>query len=223
MYSILYIEDNVQLSQTVKSLLNSVYNVDLAENVDLALVKLENQIYDLLIIDYYLGDKLGIDLCNKIRQKMEIHTPILFLTKNESRTDTVQALDSGADDYMTKPFDLEILKARIRALIRRPAPSRNDIIEIYGLKLDRINRTISYKNKIIPLKRKEHLLLEYLILNSSLVISREKLLDKIWGDRDISSNTVDVHITRIRNKLEHVTGHKYIETIYGFGYKLSEK
>jgi DNA-binding response OmpR family regulator len=219
--NILYIEDDKQLADTIQQKLRSNYNVDLADTGKKALVLLDKKEYDLLIIDYYLPDTNGIRLCKKIRE-LDIKTPILIFTTNDSETNIVEALDSGADDYLTKPFSYQVLDARVRALIRR----NKNVVSETQMNLGEVllvpdDQSINFKNKTIRLPRQEYLLLKYLIINKSKLILREEIYEHVWGkDNYYDSNTIDVHIKRLRNKLKSLTGHDWIKSIYGRGYKI---
>lgn len=218
--TILYVEDDTSLAQVLKKKLSEKFHVDVVESVSQAEEKIFTQEYSLIITDYFLPDKTGTDLCKFVRSE-EISTPILFLTVNDSKKNIVQALDSGADDYLSKPFDIEELEARIRALIKRKHQSQ--LAKIGGEKtvqLCTIARTITCSGEIFELPRQEYILLEYLLLNTGRLVSRQEMYEQVWGtDEYYNSNTIDVHIRRLREKLRQKTGKNHIRAVYGMGYR----
>lgn len=218
---ILYIEDDKPLAKTIKQKLNPHYNVDVAYNGNKGLICLEKKEYDLIIIDYFLPDTNGLKLCKKIREQ-DIKTPILMFTANENKNSIVEALDNGADDYLCKPFSSQELEARVRALIRRgknyDASSELNAGELIIKSDDQI---VIFNKKTIRLPRQEYLLLKYLISNRRKLISREEIYEHVWGkDGYYDSNTIDVHVRRLRFRLKKLTGDIWIKSIYGRGYKI---
>jgi DNA-binding response OmpR family regulator len=221
MESILYIEDNVQLAEIVKKVLGGSYKIDIALSAADGIALAKEDDYDLLIIDYYLGSDLGLDICTELRQKYEVHAPILFLTKNDCKDDVIAALDAGADDYVLKPFDMGILKARIRALTRRAYSVKgDDKLTIRGITMDQKKRAFFYRGRQLLLPKRAYLLLKYLFQHQGEVVYRDQLINSVWDGKDISSNTIDVHVTKIRNILEKETGSKFIDTVHGMGYRV---
>jgi DNA-binding response OmpR family regulator len=180
--------------------------------------------YGALILDLMLPDIEGVALCRRLRSesKKGSSLPILVLTARDEIDKKVEALNSGADDYLTKPFSFEELSARIRALLRRPTDKfvvnpmlAGDII------LDTVTRTVKRQDKDVRLCRKEFNLLEYLMRCQGRVVTRSMILDNVWGtDVDPLSNTVDVHINYLREKLDKPFANQVIKTVPGLGYKL---
>lgn len=219
--NILYIEDDKQLSKTIKQKLISHYNIDLAFNGKSGLNLIDSKEYDLIIIDYYLPDQNGVQVCKKIRD-MDTKTPVLMFTTNDAKSNIVEALDAGADDYMTKPFSYQEFEARIRALIRRNN-SRQPVKQISMGKLTIMldDQYVLSNNKFIKLPRQEYMLLKYLAINKGKLVSRQELFEHVWGRDDYyNSNTIDVHIRRLRKRLIDLTGQDWIKSVYGSGYKI---
>lgn len=218
--NILYIEDNFELSETIKNKLKSKYNIDIEGNGVDGVKKTEGKEYDLIILDYFLPDMTGLEICKKIRE-YDKKTPILIFTTNENKEDIVNALDAGADDYLTKPFDFNELEARIRTLIRRNNINKEGkVIKLGNLLLDTSKQLIICNKQILELSRQEYLLLKYILINKGKLVSRQELYEHVWGDENYyNSNTIDVHIKRIRNKIKEVSDESYIRSIYGLGYR----
>ena len=185
-------------------------------------IELYKQAYDLVILDWMLPKRDGPEVCKNIREQ-GITTPILMLTVKDEIDDKVLGLNSGADDYLTKPFSLEELSARMKALLRRPEKSLPPKLKVRDLVLDPITRNVSCNGKEIKLTLKEFALLEYLMRNPNQVLNREQLFDHVWDFADQSfSNVVDVHLYHLRNKIKNSGGHmKFeVETIRGVGYRI---
>jgi DNA-binding response OmpR family regulator len=219
---ILIVEDEKILAETLKnSLEKSGYAVDYLMDGEIAerRIVFNSKEYDLIILDWMLPTKDGLQICKDIRQ-LKIKIPILMLTARFDMKDKVAALDSGADDYLVKPFSLEELEARVRALLRRPVESVDEILETNGLKLDLQKRRVFLDNKNVRLTTKEFALLEYLMRNLDKVVSRDQILDHLWGfDFDSFSNVIDAHIKNLRTKLKSKR-RSMIETVRGFGYRI---
>jgi DNA-binding response OmpR family regulator len=180
------------------------------------------QDYDLFIFDVMMPGKTGIEICSELRQQ-EISTPILMLTALSEPHDKVTALDSGADDYVTKPFSAEELVARTRALLRRPRQVQQPIISIGSLTLyPAEKKLIDQDGKEISITLKEFRILEYLVKFPNQVITRDKLLDHVWDIGFSSfSNVVEVHINSLRKKLKKYSSNGFIETVRGVGYRIT--
>lgn len=181
-------------------------------------IELHYDIVDLILLDWMLPDISGIEVCNKIRA-MKLNTPIILLTVRDSSKDKVLGLDSGADDYLTKPFNLDELIARMRALLRRPKTFKNNQLVANNLILDMNLHKVYLKDKEIGLTLKEFQLLEYFMSNPNIALNRETILEKVWDlSFDSFSNVVDVHIKNLRKKINnHNT--KLLETVRGIGYR----
>jgi len=214
---ILVVEDEHLIAQSLKKgLEQEKYTVDLAytgtDGYDLA----STEDYDLILLDLMLPGMDGITICQKLRQSNN-HTPILMLTAKGQTEDKITGLNCGADDYLGKPFSFEELLARIRALIRRPKEISTPILTVGKLSLDAVKFQVMLDNKEIKLSSREFTLLEYLMRNARVTLSKEKIISHLWNyDSDVLPNTVEVYIRNLRQKI----GPDFIETLRGFGYKL---
>ncbi|MEQ8960487.1 MAG: response regulator transcription factor [Coleofasciculus sp. C2-GNP5-27] len=177
--------------------------------------------YNLILLDLMLPSLDGITLCKRLRASDYLGF-VLMLTAKDTTTDKIIGLDAGADDYLVKPFELEELAARIRALLRRPPQMRQPVLRQGKLTLDPACHTVTYAGNPLDLTPKEYLILKYLLQNSGQVFTRTMLLDKLWEfDRASGENTVKTHITNLRQKLKAAgCRDKLIETVYGVGYRL---
>ena len=176
--------------------------------------------YDVIVLDVVLPDMSGFDVLKRLRADA-IAIPVLMLTGRTGTDAKIQGLDAGADDYLTKPFDLGELKARMRALTRRGNTVRTEEIRIGTLTLDRIAHEIRLENKPLRLTPKEYKLLEFFVLRPDQVITRTDLLENVWDIHfDPQSNIVDAHVARMRAKLRAAVGAPQIETVRGFGFRL---
>lgn len=218
--NILYIEDNVELSLTIKEKLMPKYNMETVASGREGLKKAENKEFDLVIIDFYLPDLDGISICKKIRE-FDAKIAILIFTTNDDKQNIIEALDAGADDYLTKPFVFQELEARIRALVRRLDSSQmGKVLKLGDLVMDTAKQIVICGKQVIDLSRQEYLLLRYLLLNKGKLTSRQELYEHVWGKDDYyNSNTIDVHIKRLRKKLKEYSKADYIQSIYGLGYR----
>ena len=218
---ILIVEDNRRLNDSLKmSLSEDGYAVDSAfdgyEGEELA----ELTPYDAIILDVMLPKKDGISICRDLR-KRRVKTPILMLTARDAVEDRVLGLDSGADDYLIKPFALTELRARLRALLRRDAPDKSATLSVADLTLDPANHQVDRGGRPIELTAKEFALLEYFMRNPGRLITREMAEDHIWNyDFDGTSNVVDVYIRRLRRKIDDPSPVKLFETVRGAGNRL---
>ncbi len=218
---ILLVEDNRRLSDSLKrSLVDDNYAVDTAydgqEGEELA----ELTPYDVIILDVMLPRKDGIEVCRALRNR-RIKTPILMLTARDALEDRVLGLDSGADDYLVKPFEMEELRARLRALLRREADDKGGQIAIADLVLDPATHFVQRGGQPIELTAREYALLEYLMRNANRLITRQMAESHLWSyEATVLSNVVDVYIRRLRSKIDDPFDIKLIETIRGSGYRL---
>ena len=178
--------------------------------------------YDLIILDRMLPELDGIEICKRLREAKN-NTPILMLTAKDKISDRVEGLNTGADDYLIKPFAFEELLARSRALLRRPANASLNILKVDDLELSTTELEVKRKKKKISLSTKEFALLEYLMRNKDRILSKENIISHVWDyDADILPNTVEVFIGYLRAKIDRGHKIKLIKTIRGFGYKISE-
>lgn len=219
---LLVIEDNHRLSSSLqKNLTHEGYSVDVAydgqEGQDLA----ELTPYDLIILDILLPKKDGLEVCRDLRRR-RVHTPILLLTARDAVEDRVEGLDSGADDYLVKPFAMRELLARLRALLRRQHPYQAGRLEMGPLVMDPITHTVEREGQPIELTPKEYGLLEYLLYHPNQVVTREMIEQHIWNyDFECESNVIDVYIRRLRRKIDDRFRTKLLTTVRGVGYRLT--
>ena len=218
---IFVIEDDENIQEIVKlSLESNGYQVTLFDNAIDALELMKKEMPSLAIFDLMLPKMSGIDAIKKIRETNN-ELPILILSAKDREIDKVNGLDSGSDDYMTKPFGILELQARVRSLLRRHVTS--DVIKTKHLVVDKQTRMIKMDGKKLELTNKEYQLLVYLMDNKHRVVEREELLNEIWGYDFIGeSRALDVHIRALRSKLND-DGHKYIKTIRSVGYRFYEE
>ncbi len=221
---ILIIEDEEKLAKLLKKGLESKgYAADFVSDGEegQSRIELYGKDYDLIILDLMMPKKNGFEVCRNVREK-NIATPILILTARDSTDDKILALDSGADDYLVKPFSFKELLARIRALLRRPQKNLQTELKIRNIALNMVTRKVYASGKEVKLTLKEFSLLEYLIRNSGQVLNREQILNNLWDfSFDSFSNIVDVHIKNLRRKLNDNKKNNLLETIRGVGYRLN--
>lgn len=199
-----------------RSLRLSKHVVDIARDGKETLEKARNNTYDAIILDIIMPKKNGIEVCKELREEKN-HTPILILTSREGEQATIEGLDSGADDYISKPFKFKELEARLRAITRRPHQRKPDIISVGDLKLDNSKKLISLNEKPVTLRPKEYALLEYLIKNTGKVIPKEELLENVWLiSATNASNRLEVCMYHIRGKINKKQ--KLLKTVRGYGY-----
>jgi DNA-binding response OmpR family regulator len=216
---ILLIEDDIDVSFFIKmGLQNDGIVVDIAKDGASGSFMSRTNHYDVMVIDYSLPIKDGLSICEEIRAS-QIDTPIIFLTVHTDTRKKVRALEKGADDYMTKPFALEELKARLFALKRRPHQIESTILTVDDLVVDTYKRTVKRNGKQIYLTRKTYDLLEHLMRNKGIVLSRGNIMEYVWNsDSDPFSNTVESHISSLRKKI-NIDGKKDIlKNLPGRGY-----
>jgi len=220
MKKILLVEDDKKLARVLSLQLSyEGYTSDVANDGFDALIKFDQGNYDLVLLDLMLPKIDGYEVCKKIRKVSDI--PIIMLTAKEETGDKIIGLDIGADDYVIKPFSYGELTARIRANLRKNEKSQYSILEYKDLALDAKRRIVTRGGEEINLSKQEFDLLEYLLINSGIAMSREKILAKIWGDEDYSNpNVLDVYIKYLRDKIDKDYEEKLIKTIRGIGYSL---
>lgn len=218
------IEDEKQLANIVKKGLEEEgYSVDVAHDGEEGLYMVENYPSDVVILDVMLPLLDGFSILSSMRKK-GIKTPVLLLTARDTITDKIKGLDSGADDYLTKPFEFGELLARIRALIRRKADIQDTIIRIGDLEINTANREIKRGGKTIQLSAKEYAMLQYMAYNKDKIVSRTDLIEHIYDENfDTNSNVLDVYVNFLRNKIDKGFKKKLIHTVRGAGYILKEK
>ncbi len=220
---ILLAEDERDLNEIIKQkLCADGYSVDSFFDGKDAIDILSYTEYDLVILDIMMPGADGFEVLDAIRSASKA-TPVIFLTARDSVFDRVKGLDSGANDYIIKPFSLEELSARVRALTRSSFGSASNILSVADLTLDTASHTVKRCKKEIALSSKEYSLLEYLMFNKGKVLSREKIEDHIWNfDYEGGTNVVDVYISYLRKKIDGENENKLIHTIRGVGYVIKE-
>lgn len=218
---VLVIEDNPRLADRIKNLLQKYYLIELAESGDQAISNLTSQTTDIVLLDLGLPDMNGLEVCQKIRE-LNISTPILILTGVDDTSTKVQLLNAGADDYMTKPFDANELKARINALERRRDRSPfEENLQAQDLTLNPASRIVTRNGIPVKLRRKEFDILEYLLKNKGRVLTRQMIINHAWISTSTAwTGSVDVHIKQLRDKIDRPFHVPIIKTTYGVGYSI---
>ena len=220
---ILVIEDEHKIANAIrKGLEQESFAVDVAYDADEGLNAALTGEHDVIILDRMLPGKIeGTDICREIRTE-NIHTPILMLTAKDKVSDRVAGLNSGADDYLVKPFAFEELLARVRALLRRPQDTLGTVLALGDLEMDTTNYTVTRAGQRISLSSREYALMEYLLRNQNRILTKSNIISHIWDyDADILPNTVEVYIGYLRNKVDKpFKGPDLIHTVRGFGYKM---
>ena len=224
MFKILIVEDEKQMADFINlELKHEGYDVEICYDGEQGYENAIKTNYDIILLDIMLPKINGMEVCRKLRMKKD--TPIIMLTAKGDITDKVNGLDIGADDYITKPFEIEELLARMRVILRRKSHKENEskIIQVADLKLDLEKKQVSRNGKNIELTKKEYELLEYLMKNNGIVISREKIIETVWNYDFIGdTKIVDVFIRYLRSKIDDGYDKKLINTVRGFGYVIQE-
>ncbi|MFO7982233.1 MAG: response regulator transcription factor [Desulfuromonadales bacterium] len=220
---ILVVEDEKKVASFVKrGLEEENYAVDVAYDGEDGLHMAENNPYDLLVLDIMLPKKDGLEVIRELRDK-EISTPILCLTAKDKVEDVVAGLDTGSDDYLTKPFAFSELLARVRALLRRPAQDRGAELTFADLRLDPVTHKVWRSGKEISLTAKEYALLEYFMRNPNKILTRTMIAEHVWDyNFDSFTNIIDVYVNYLRKKVDKDFDVKLIHTVRGVGYVLKE-
>ncbi len=174
--------------------------------------------FDLIVLDVMLPGMDGFELATRLRRE-QVQTPILMLTARDTNQDMIQGLNLGADDYLTKPFDFEVFCARVRAAIRRGPATIDVVLRAGPLEVNTASRAVSVLGRAVVLSKTEYALLELLLRRKGHVVSREAILEEVWGwDRSVESNTLDAFIRLLRSKIDLVPGQSLIQTVRGIGY-----
>lgn len=223
---ILVVEDEHKIANAIKKgLEQESFAVDVAYDGEYGFDLAATEDYDVIILDLMLPKMNGVELCKKLRQKENVHTPILMLTAKGQLDDKVNGLNAGADDYLVKPFAFAELLARIKALTRRPKKSLETVLKIGDLSLNALTYEVKRAGKEIQLSKKEYALLEYLLRHKGKILTKDQIINQVWDyDSDVLPNTVEVYIGYLRNKINKPFKNKLplIQTIRGFGYKIYE-
>jgi len=220
---ILLVEDNRRLNNSLKmSLVDDGYAVDPAYDGEQGEELAAIYPYDAIVLDIMLPKKDGLEVCRALRRRRN-NTPILLLTARDAVEERVSGLDSGADDYLVKPFAIEELRARLRALLRREASDKSGLLTVADLTMDPATHQVERSGRAVRLTAKEFALLEYFMRNAGRVITREMAESHIWSyDFQAISNVVDVYIRRLRRKIDDPFEVKLFETVRGVGYRLNK-
>ena len=223
---LLLVEDEVEIQGFLqRSLEEAGYEVEVAPNARTAEQLAIGSQFDILIVDLGLPDRDGISLILQLRE-LGMRAPVLILSARRSVDDRVRGLEQGGDDYMTKPFALAELLARLRNLLKRNSPFQGEAtrLHVQDLELDLLRREASRGGQLLQLTQQEFVLLEYLCRNAGRVVTRSMILDKVWGMRIVpDTNVVDVHIYRLRGKVDGAGQHPLIKTMRGIGYVLKDR
>lgn len=221
---LLIVEDEHRIAQAIKEgLEEESYAVDVEHDGESGYYAAQGDDYDLIILDVMMPGIDGIEVCRRLRSDGS-HVPILMLTAKDQDGDIVVGLDSGADDYLAKPFSFDVLLARIRALLRRPQDTSEGVLQLEDLSLDPASKVVKRKGKSIQLSAKEFAVLEYMMRNPGKVLSKNNITTHVWDfDADILPNNVEVFINHLRKKVDRPFGEPpLIHTVRGFGYRLGE-
>jgi DNA-binding response OmpR family regulator len=225
MAKILYVEDDADLAERVTQWLVEVEK-HLIEHVDTAAAALERMEYfkyELIILDVGLPDMSGLEVLKQFRKKGGV-TPVLVLTGQDKVNQKIEGLDAGADDYLTKPFHVQELTARLRSLLRRPREFTGDQISVGDVEIDTGSRGVMVHGQAVTLKPREFVLLEFLMRHQNKVISPDEILQNVWSsDSDATSETIYTHVKNLRKKLASHGADSFIRTVHGAGYVVGEQ
>lgn len=219
---VLVVEDEVKIANALaRALRVQGYAVDVEHDTDTGYAMASTEPYDVMIFDRLVpGEYDGVSLVQQLRSEGNT-TPILLLTALGATEQKTEGLDAGADDYLTKPFSIDELLARVRALLRRPRQHQDTVLHVGSLKLNTSLHEASFDDEALPLTTKELALLEYLMRNEGRPLSKEQIISHVWDfDADILPNTVEVYVRYLRNKIDDHYNVHYLKTVRGVGYKL---
>ncbi len=221
---ILVVEDEPQIADFIaRGLTENGHSVDTAGDGEEALAWPDAADFDLIILDVMIPRVNGIDVCRTLR-KRGLKTPILMLTARDTIEDRVEGLDSGADDYLVKPFAFAELLARVRALGRREPALVGNVLQVGDLVLDAVTRSVTRAGAAVELTAKEFSLLEYLMRHPGQVLSRTVIAEHVWNyDFDNATNVIDVHVKNLRRKIDSGDGPPLIQTVRGAGYRIAAR
>lgn len=220
---VLVVEDEPRMAALIRQgLEEEAYAVDVVENGRDVQLWVESATYDMVLLDIMLPGLSGLDVCRQLRAAGH-NMPILMLTARDTLPDKVKGLDSGADDYLVKPFAIEELTARMRALARRDAPVKTAVLTIADLTLDPATKLAQRGGHVIELTAKEYALLETLMRHPNQILSREQIIDHVWNmEFDSGSKLIEVYISNLRKKIDADHAPKLIHTVRGLGYRIGD-
>lgn len=220
MARILVVDDDVELCSLIEDyLVSQNHSVDVAHDGEEATVSLKINAYDVIILDWELPKLTGIDVCKRYRS-LKGESPVIMLTGKKLLDDKISGLDAGADDYVTKPFEIAELSARIRALLRRPAAVKSNVLTARELVFDTDKMSVHLAGEELYFVPKELALLEFFMRNPNHVFSSEVLINRVWpSDSEASPDTVRTYINKLRKKLDKPDSESFIRTVHGLGYK----
>ena len=220
---ILVVEDETKVAQIIeRGLMSATFAVDVAPDGPSGLALATTYSYDLIVLDLMLPGLTGSEVLRRLR-KLNQQVPVLILTARDALADKISNFESGADDYLTKPFAFAEFLVRIKALLRRGPLTRSSILRVEDLELDRLSQQVKRSGRRITLTSKEYALLEYLMSNANRVLSRTMIIEHVWDQSfDGVTNIVDVYIRHLRNKVDEKHETKLIRTIRGAGYSISD-
>jgi two-component system copper resistance phosphate regulon response regulator CusR len=221
---VLVVEDEPLMASFIaRGLQDGGYAVEIASDGGRAIAAAEKANFDLVILDLRLPVKDGLTVCRELRSK-SFRSPILMLTALDSVDAVVSGLNSGADDYLAKPFDFDVLLARVRALLRRHRQLHDDVLRVGNLSLNTVDHAATRGDHVIKLTAKEYALLELLMLHQGQILSRAQIAEHVWDENfDPFSNTIDVYIKRLRRKIDHGSDQPLIHTRRSEGYMLASE
>lgn len=222
---ILIVEDEIDLLITINNyLVKEDFVCELADNFQKAKEKLSIHEYDIILLDITLPDGNGLDLLDSVK-RYQLKAGVIIISAKNSLDDRIQGLDLGADDYLTKPFQLSELNSRIKAVLRRRQFNGTNVIDYNELSVNTDGKSVTIDGKEITLTPKEYDLLLYFLINKNRVLTKEAIAEHLWADQvDLADNFdfIYTHLNNLRKKIKHAGGTDYIKTIYGMGYKFSE-
>jgi DNA-binding response OmpR family regulator len=220
---VLIVEDEEKVANFLsRGLEEEGYSVSVAYDGQKGLELIEANPYDIVLLDLMLPEIDGLEVLRRLREK-GLDTPVLITTAKNSKEDVVRGLDTGSDDYLTKPFSFEELLARMRALLRRSRKSDTFALEYSDILLNPFSRTLNITTREVELTDREFLIMEFFLKNSERVLSRKEIAEYVWQNKADTTNIIDVYINFLRKKIESVTPKKYIHSVRGVGYILKEE
>lgn len=217
---VLVVEDEELIARSLRDgLIGEGYAVDVATTGDEGLWRATERDYDVIVLDLLLPGLSGFEVCRALREAGN-DTPVLMLTAKDGEYDQAEGLDTGADDYLTKPFSFVVLAARLRALIRRGPAERPPVLACGSLRLDPARRTCERNGVPIELTPREFALLRYLLHDPGRPMSKRELIERVWGDDELDANVLQVYVGYLRRKVDEPFGTDTIETVRGVGYRV---